>query len=210
MDYQNKQYAGNVKIYMTLTDVLRKKTKNILIVVSAFFLKIGLTPNFVTIFGLVGTMIASVIIVRGYYFYGGLLVALMSALDAIDGTMARLLDSTGKFGCLLDSLIDRCSEMVLLLGILLNFTFAQNMLGIISSYLALCGSFLVSYIRARAEGLGLEVRIGILTRVERMVILVICLLISQPLVGVLLVAVLGNFTALQRLWYVRSILINKE
>jgi CDP-diacylglycerol---glycerol-3-phosphate 3-phosphatidyltransferase len=189
---------------MNLTDVLRKKSIKILNVFSAHFLKIGLTPNFITLLGLVGAMIAAVFIIRGQFFFGGFIVALISPLDAIDGTMARLSNSKCKYGCLLDSLIDRCSEMVLLLGLLLNFTFAENTLGIIFTYLALCGSFLVSYIRARAEGLGLEVKIGLLTRLERMVLLVVCLLVSQPLVGVVLIALLGNFTALQRFWYART------
>ena len=195
---------------MTLTDVLRKKTKKILEVVSVYFLKIGLTPNFITLFGLLGSVVAAVFVVGGKFFYGGLIIALISPFDAIDGMMARILDTKSLYGCLLDSLIDRYSEMILLLGLLLNFMYTDNNLGIIFTYFALSGSFLVSYIRARVEGLGFEVKIGILTRVERMIVLVICLLIRQPLAAVVLIALLGNFTALQRFWYARTkLLINK-
>ena len=86
--------------------------------------------------------------------------------------------------------------------ILIHFTFKQHELGVILTYLAVCGSFLVSYIRARAGGLGIEVKRGILTRVERLFVIVISLLINQPLAGVIVVAVLGNLTAIQRLWLV--------
>jgi CDP-diacylglycerol---glycerol-3-phosphate 3-phosphatidyltransferase len=195
---------------MTLTDVLRKKTKKFLQVVSAYLLKIGLTPNFITLFGLLGSVVAAVFVFGGKFFYGGLIIALISPFDAIDGMMARMLDTKSLYGCLLDSLIDRYSEMILLLGLLLNFMYTDNYLGIIFTYFALSGSFLVSYIRARVEGLGFEVKIGILTRVERMIVLVICLLIRQPLVAVVLIALLGNFTAFQRFWYARTkLLINK-
>ncbi|MDO9546187.1 MAG: CDP-alcohol phosphatidyltransferase family protein [Pelolinea sp.] len=195
---------------MTVTDVLRKIFKNTLTAVSSFLLKIGLTPNFITLTGLVGTMAAAVLIAKGNFFCGGIIAAIMGALDAVDGAMARLSGVSGKFGCLLDSLVDRYSEMVLLLGILINFTFAQNPLGIIFVYLALCGSFLVSYIRARAEGLGLSVKIGMLTRVERLIFLVISLLIGRPLIGVVIIAVLSNLTAIQRFCYARSILKDSE
>lgn len=195
---------------MTVTDVLRKKFKIILNAISTFLLKIGFTPNSVTLIGLAGTVAAAVLIAKGIYFYGGLIAAIMGVLDAVDGTMARLSGEPGKFGCLFDSLIDRYSESVLLLGFLLDFASAQNTFGIIMVYLALCGSFLVSYIRARAGGLGLDVKIGILTRVERSILLVISLLIGRPIIGVVIIAVFGNLTALQRFWYARSIIKESE
>jgi phosphatidylglycerophosphate synthase len=94
--------------------------------------------------------------------------------------------------------------MTLLLGILIHFTYKNHELGVILTYLAMCGSFLVSYIRARANGLGIEVKRGVLTRVERLLVIVLSLLINQPLAGVVVVAVLGNLTAVQRLWLVHS------
>ena len=195
---------------MTVTDVLRKIFKKPLIAVSTFLLKVGFTPNSITLIGLAGTVASAILIAEGIYFYGGLTAAFMGALDAVDGTMARLSGEPGKLGCLFDSLIDRYSESVLLFGFLIDFISAQNTFGIIMVYLALCGSFLVSYIRARAEGLGLAVKIGILTRVERLILLVISLFIGRPLVGAVIIAVLGNLTALQRFWYARSIIKESE
>jgi len=189
---------------MTITDFLRKKFQKILPTVSSFLLKVGLTPNLITLLGLLGNIGAALFISKGKFVIGGIIALTMGTFDAIDGTMARLLGEPSKFGCLFDSLIDRYSEMTLLLGILVYFSSINNNIGIILVYLALCGSFLVSYIRARAEGLGVEVRKGILTRVERLLILVISLLFRQPLMGVLIIALLGNFTALQRLWFVRT------
>jgi len=189
---------------MTITDFLRKKFQKILITVSSFLLKVGLTPNLITLLGLLGNIGAALFISKGKFIIGGIIALAVGTFDAIDGTMARLSGKPSKFGCLFDSLIDRYSEMTLLLGILVYFSSINDNTGIILVYLALCGSFLVSYIRARAEGLGVEVRKGILTRVERLLIIVISLLFRQPLMGVLIIALLGNFTALQRLWFVRA------
>jgi len=189
---------------MTITDFLRKKFNKTLVFVSSIFLKIGLTPNFVTLLGLLGNIGAALLIADGKLVIGGVIASLAGTFDAIDGTMARLLGEPSKFGCLFDSLIDRYSEMTLLFGILVYFSSTNNNTGIFLVYLALCGSFLVSYIRARAEGLGVEVKTGILTRVERLFILVLSLFFNQPLIGVLIIALLGNFTALQRLWFVRT------
>ena len=195
---------------MTITDFLRKKFQKILITVSSFLLKVGLTPNLITLLGLLGNIGAALFISKGKFIIGGIIALAVGTFDAIDGTMARLSGKPSKFGCLFDSLIDRYSEMTLLLGILVYFSSINDNTGIILVYLALCGSFLVSYIRARAEGLGVEVRKGILTRVERLLILVISLLFRQPLMGVLVIALLANFTALQRVWFVRDYFIENQ
>jgi len=191
---------------MTITDILRKRFNKVLVLISTFFLNTGLTPNFITLLGLLGNIGASLFLSKGRFITGGLIALFSGTFDAIDGTMARIIDAPTKFGCFLDSLIDRYSEMTLLLGILIHFASINNDVGIVLVYLALCGSFLVSYTRARAEGLGIEVRNGILTRVERLIILVVSLLFMQPMIGVILIAILGNFTALQRLWFVRTYL----
>lgn len=195
---------------MTITDFLRKNFNKMLISVSSFFLKVGLTPNLITLLGLLGNIGAALFISKGKFVMGGIIASVAGTFDAVDGTMARLAGEPSKFGCLFDSLIDRYSEMTLFLGILVHFLYINNSAGIILVYLALCGSFLVSYIRARAEGLGVEVKKGILTRVERLLILIISLLFKQPLIGMLIIAILGNFTALQRLWFVRSYLKENE
>ena len=189
---------------MTITDFLRKRFNKTLVFVSSFLLKTGLTPNIVTLLGFLGNVGAALFIANGKFIMGGVIASLSGMFDAVDGTMARLSGEPSKFGCLFDSLMDRYSEMVLLFSILVYFLSTNNKTGIILVYLALCGSFLVSYIRARAEGLGVEVKVGILTRVERLFVLVLSLFINQPLIGVLILALLGNFTALQRLWFVRS------
>jgi len=189
---------------MTITDFLRKRFNKTLVFVSSFLLKTGLTPNIVTLLGFIGNVGAALFIANGKFIIGGVIASLSGMFDAVDGTMARLLGEPSKFGCLFDSLMDRYSEMVLLFSILVFFSSTNNNTGIILVYLALCGSFLVSYIRARAEGLGVEVKVGILTRVERLFVLVLSLFFNQPLTGVLILALLGNFTALQRLWFVRS------
>ena len=128
----------------------------------------------------------------------------MSFLNsAIDGAMARLSGDINEFGSLLDSFIDRCSEMVLLLGILIYFLEIDDKTGIVTVFLALSGGFLVSYVRARAEGIGLVVKNGILTRLERLVVIILSLFFHKPIIGTLLVAIFGNITAIQRMWLVK-------
>jgi CDP-diacylglycerol--glycerol-3-phosphate 3-phosphatidyltransferase len=135
---------------------------------------------------------------------GGLVVLLSGALDGLDGTVARLQGKSSKFGAFLDSTCDRWSELFLFGGLSLYFALSANVAGVILTYAAAAGSVMVSYVKARAEGLGMECKVGLLTRMERYFVLCPALLLNLPLWGVGLVALLGNFTALQRMWHVRN------
>jgi CDP-diacylglycerol--glycerol-3-phosphate 3-phosphatidyltransferase len=125
--------------------------------------------------------------------------------DGIDGALARLLNRVTRFGAFLDSTTDRFSEAALFLGLLIYYYGRGAGAEVILCYMAIIGSLMVSYTRARAEGLGISLREGLFTRLERMVALIAGLLLSPwiPLWIVLgLLAVLSNFTALQRIWLV--------
>lgn len=158
-------------------------------------------PNSLTLAGFVITCMAAVALSKGSLRTGGLLILLGGLCDGIDGNLARSTGKTTRFGALLDSVIDRYSEFVMFLGIAAYFILLKNHFILIVTFMALCGSIMVSYTRARAESLGFESKAGMTQRAERIVFLGFGALI-HPMVfklSVWLVAILANVTALQRL-----------
>ena len=118
--------------------------------------------------------------------------------------MARLKGEVTRFGAFLDSVIDRYSELIILGGLLVYFLQKQNSLACILVFIAAVGSVMVSYTKARAEALDFSAKVGILTRVERVLVLAPCLIFNIPMVALWVLAVLANFTALQRILFVRK------
>ena len=162
----------------------------------------GVTANMITAVGLIGGFVGSFLAAMGHLLAGGIVIGAMGALDALDGAVARASGEVKPFGAFLDSVSDRYSELAIYAALSWYFSSAQNSLGVLLSFLAMGGSVLVSYTRARAEGLGMETKVGILTRVERMIVIVPSMILGFPLVGVGIVAVLANITALQRIVHV--------
>jgi len=146
--------------------------------------------------------VAAILIANGKIQIGGVIVLLMGPLDAIDGAMARLGNQVTPFGAFLDSMSDRYSELAILGGLLIYFVKMHAWSTCLLVYLAAVGSVLVSYARARGESLGFSVKIGLLTRVERYLVMAVSLILNLPTVGLWIIAVLGNFTAIQRIWHV--------
>jgi CDP-diacylglycerol--glycerol-3-phosphate 3-phosphatidyltransferase len=126
----------------------------------------------------------------------------MGPLDAVDGTMARLKNQVTPFGAFLDSISDRYSELLILGGLLFYFTQMQDWRSCILAYFAAVGSVLVSYTRAKGESLGFSVKAGLLTRVERYLVMAPSLILNYPVIGLWVIAIFGNFTAVQRIWQV--------
>ncbi len=188
---------------LTFTDMMRVRFKGILDPIGAFFNRLGLTPNTMTILGLAGNAVGAYFLLRGEMFIGGLIVLAMGPIDALDGTMARLRGEPTEFGAFVDSVTDRYSELVILGGLLLYYAMQGNRIGVVAAYLAAAGSVLVSYTRARAQSLGKETKIGILTRLERYLVLAPSLVFNIPLAGLWIIAALANITALQRIADVR-------
>jgi CDP-diacylglycerol--glycerol-3-phosphate 3-phosphatidyltransferase len=191
---------------VTLTDQLRIRFKHILDPIGAFLNRLGLTPNLMTILGLVGNTVGAFFLMQGNMLVGGLLILAMGPVDALDGTMARLRGEPSDFGAFVDSVTDRYSELVIFLGLLLYYNQQPdewiNTLGV---YLAAAGSVLVSYVRARAQSLGYEAKVGILTRAERYAVLAPTLIFNIPWLGIWIIAVLANITAFQRILHVRRL-----
>ncbi|MEK7353998.1 MAG: CDP-alcohol phosphatidyltransferase family protein [Chloroflexota bacterium] len=152
--------------------------------------KTSVTPNAVSWFGVLLTLAAAVLIITGQLFVAGIMVLVAGFFDMLDGALARSTNRVSKFGAILDSTLDRFSEAVLLLSLLAVYAAQQSMLGIWAVGLALLGSYLVSYIRARAEGMGIDCEVGIFARPERVVALALGLLLA-PINSAFLTAALG-------------------
>ncbi|NMC86333.1 MAG: CDP-alcohol phosphatidyltransferase family protein [Anaerolineaceae bacterium] len=181
---------------------MRKTFKGLLDAIAGFLLKIGLTPNAVTLFGVAFSAGVAVLLALGHITWGGILMVLAAPMDALDGSMARLSGKVSNFGAFLDSVTDRYSEMIILAGLLVYFIGQSNTTAILLIFAAAVGSILVSYTKARAESLEYNAKVGILTRVERVIVLDVCLIFNIPIVALWILAILANFTALQRIFFV--------
>ena len=187
----------------TLSEWMRVWFKGVLDPIGAFLNRLGLHPNTITLVGVAGNIIAAIFLASGNFLVGGLLVLLMGPVDALDGTMARLRGDPTDFGPFVDSLTDRYSELFIFLGLLTFYLRQEDLWTAWGIFVAAGGSVLVSYAKARAEAVGFDAHIGILTRFERYLVLVPSLVLGFPRVGIWLIAVLANITALQRALYVR-------
>jgi CDP-diacylglycerol--glycerol-3-phosphate 3-phosphatidyltransferase len=176
--------------------------------------QLGITPNTLTFVGLLLSMITAGVIAQGYLLVGGLLVLFAGIFDMFDGALARARNASSTFGAFLDSTLDRYSESIILFGlfwyVLQAQTLHENLWPFLheqswmlsSIYIAVVGSLLVSYAKARAEGLGLECKTGLLARPERVVILAIGLITGTVIWAVLLLAIFSNFTAIERIVHI--------
>jgi CDP-diacylglycerol--glycerol-3-phosphate 3-phosphatidyltransferase len=186
----------------TLTDIIRTLFHNQVCAVAGFLNRLGISPNVVTFMGLVGHFAAAYLLAIGQITWGGLVVLLTAPFDFLDGSMARLLGQTHPFGAFFDSVTDRYSELVLFGGLLIYFFREDNILAVGLVYVAIVGSIMVSYVRARGESLGFEAKIGLFSRMERYFVLVPSLIFNIPLVALWILAIFSNFTALQRIIHI--------
>jgi len=194
----------------TLSENMRVRFKGVLDPLARVLLGLGLMPNTITLTGLAGNAIGAYFLARGNFLVGGLLVLVMGPVDALDGAMARLRGEASDFGAFVDSVTDRYSELFIYGGLLTHFVVTQQTSMIVLTFAAAAGSVLVSYVKARAESLQFEAKGGMLTRLERYLILAPALVLTgfgvapAALVGITLIAVLANVTALQRIRAVRQ------
>ena len=193
-----------VKKRPSLTDWARRNSKGVLQPIAAGLARLGLTPTAVTLIGLAGNAVAAVFLSQGYMTVGGLIILLMAPMDAIDGTMARMTNQVSKLGAFIDSVTDRWAELFIFAGLLFFYLGQGDRLACLLVFAAAGGSLLVSYTKSRAETLGFDGSVGILTRLERFLVLVPGLILNLPWLAVAIIAVLANFTAIQRAWYVRG------
>ena len=166
--------------------------------------RLGLKPNLVTLIGLLISGAGAYFIAIGQWWIGGLVVLFAGIFDLFDGALARATGSASRFGALLDSTVDRVSEAVVLLGLLVYYLSTNDDIGSILVYAAIIGSIMVSYLRARSEGLGIDCKVGVMTRPERVAIVGIGLIVGhwEPNVMLIVLGVISAltvFTAVHRL-----------
>lgn len=188
----------------TFTDRLRIIFKGILDSIGAFLNNTGLHPNTITLLGLFGTTVGAYYLSQGKMTTGAFILLASVLVDAFDGTMARLRGEPSDFGGFVDSVSDRYAEIITFAGLLYFFLTQNNHLAVMVTFAAAAGSVFVSYVKARAEGLNFTAKVGILTRVERYIVLIPLLVFNQPFIAVSIIAVLGNITAFQRIFHVRK------
>lgn len=187
---------------MALSDYVRQAVQVLVDPVTDLLARLGFTPNMLTLVGFLMNVGVAVVLSQGQMRWGAVAFFLAGALDGLDGTLARRLNRVSRFGAFLDSTLDRLSEAAVLLGLLVWYTGQGARLEIVLVYASIVGSMMVSYSRARAEGLGMDCRVGLLTRMERTVVLLVGLLLEQVTIALWILAILSNLTALQRMLYV--------
>ena len=188
--------------YWTLTAWVRSWADIILDPLARLLARLGIQPNLLSMIGFFAASAAGAVVAAGYISKGGWLFLLSGPFDALDGAVARTIGLESRFGAFLDSFIDRYSEIAVLFGILCWSTFHDRHIIVLLTFLTMAGSVMVSYARAKAEGLSISCKVGLFTRLERFIVLTLTLITQQLFIGLIILAFLTNFTALQRMFHV--------
>ena len=158
-------------------------------------------PNILTLIGLLINIFAMILFANGIFFWAGLVIVFAGIFDIVDGEVARRTGRVTKFGAFFDSVIDRYSDMLLLLGLVIWYARINRIFYVGLTGLVLIGSVLTSYTRARAESLIPACKVGFLERPERIVLLIIGSLWDRMAAVLWVIAILSNWTVSQRIWY---------
>ena len=173
---------------------------------------IGVTPLMLTLSGFVLSIPAAVFLANGQHLVGGVLVLVSGAVDMLDGALARVKQQVTVFGAFIDSTLDRYVELAMYAGLVWHYSVTGRNVEAIVVLAAAAGSLLVSYSKARAEGLGLECKVGLLQRPERLIILGVAAALSSWLLvpAIWVLAIVTHLTALQRIVHVYLITRGKS
>ncbi len=225
---------------MNQWDIIKKKAYSLLDPFLNILIKIGITPNKVTIIGFLITIFSASVLIYGaekgerndpnYITIFGIILLIAGIFDMLDGQLARKTGKMTVFGAFFDSIIDRYSEMIMFFGIAYYLVSYNYFLSSIFAFIAMIGSIMVSYSRARAEGLGYDCKIGIMQRPERILLIGISAIIygivysivgefqykigNFPLfenisiftIPIFIMAILTNYTAYQRIKHCQKIM----
>jgi len=187
---------------MTFTEKVKIRSEPFLLPLVRALARVKIPPNAVSIAGFIGVGLAGLAIALGHISWGGILLLVFGPLDAVDGLLARKTNQASTFGAFLDSTLDRYAEIALFLGLTYYFLKEGSTIGVLLSFLTLTGSLMVSYARARAEGLKMECKVGLFTRFERLLALTLGLITGFILPVLVILALLTHYTALQRILHV--------
>ena len=185
-----------------LSEAARKYSRVFLEPMARFISATGVSPNLITVIGFLLMVGVAVVLAWGHLLLGGILITAVALFDAVDGTLARMMGRTSRFGAFLDSTLDRFSEAVIFLGLFIYLSGQNQKLELLLIYATVVGSLMVSYARARAEGIGIPLKEGLFTRFERVFLLVVGLLFNQLTFVLWVLAIFSNLTAIQRMYLV--------
>jgi len=171
--------------------------------VARALLRAHVRPNHLTMLGLGVSIVAACALAQGRLRVGAVLLALAGLFDFFDGSLARLANSVSAFGAFLDSVVDRYSDLVVLLGVVLYYHRAADTTGVFLTMVALVGTIMTSYTKARAQSIGVACEIGLIERPERLIMLIAGATFNLLTPAMIALAVLTNLTALQRILYMR-------
>ncbi len=183
-----------------LTTGLRRLTEAPIDRIARGIAWLGLGPNALTITGFLLATASAILAAQGKVVQAGIVYGLGSAFDGLDGAVARVAGKVTRFGALLDSTLDRYGEGALLIGLAFHMAHSNRLTGVVLVGVSLLGSLMVSYVRARSEGLGIENKVGLLTRVERVIVTLLALLTRQVMIGLWVLAIFTHATVVQRVW----------
>lgn len=189
---------------MGLDELRRRASGPLALPLARVLGRMGVSPDALTWIGTAGSLAAGAAIAWGEVRWGAVLLLLSSGTDLLDGAVARLTGRATPQGALLDSTLDRLAEAAIFLGILLLAARAGRPQEAALAGIAMTGSFLVSYIKARGEGLGLSCPVGFFTRPERVGVLVVGLFFNQLTLALGAIALFSFLTAGQRFLYLRQ------
>ncbi len=215
---------------MNYRDFLQKLIYHVIDPLIKLMIRLGLTPNIVTTLGFIGNLVAMWFFLEAALAFedgsqdpysligwGGFIILAAGLFDMMDGRLARTGNMSSTFGALWDSTLDRYSELVTLFAICLIFIKAGWFWMGVTTFAALVGSIMVSYVRARAEGLDIECKVGLMQRPERVVITAIVAIIAGYTDelwwlagGMIMIAVLANFTAFWRVAHCYNVLNERD
>ena len=217
--------------FVLLSDKNRERYLRVVRPIGNFFASLGIHPNILSISGLVLSIVSGIIYSMGYFLWGGCVLIFAGTCDVLDGLLARQTGKVSRFGAFFDSTLDRFGEVFIFMGLAWHFSGggavlsgvlgpvskSQSPLAVIFIIMAIAGSFMVSYTRARAQGLGVDCKVGLMQRPERITLLILgSLLGGIPVIGTVIMkvtlvvlAILTNITALQRMIYVKKALIRE-
>ena len=184
-----------------ITGTIGAAGKRILDTIVGLLAALRIHPNVLTLIGLVINIGAAVLFAKGLFFWAGLVVVFAGVFDMMDGEVARLTKRVTRFGAFFDSVIDRYSDLILLLGLVHWYARWNQMFYVALTGLVIVGSVMTSYVRARAESLIPQCKVGFLERPERIVLLVIGSLTNRMAPVLWVMAILSNWTVSQRIWY---------
>ena len=193
---------------LTFTDRLRAHTHFLIAPFVGLLMRLGVAPNVITVTGMVLHVVPAWLIGMGQIQWAAIALLVIAPFDSLDGALARQLGKSSQFGAFLDSTLDRVAEIILFGGFLVFYS--DDVIMQIVSFAAITGSLMVSYTRARAEGLGYSCKVGLLSRVERYLVIILLLLLNLPQVALIVLAIFTYITMLQRILHVQQQAVNHD